>query len=240
MWVIYSLAVNTIFQTFVSSFLVDPGLQKQINTVDGILQAGIGYGVYRTFLGLLPDLPKHQRDVIFNHTDGCAKIVVCAKKVAKEGNYATVLAGITAEYLNTYETQDDTGAGLLYIVNEMKLWTNFQVFLLPVGSPFLSAFNRILRVAQEAGLVSHFWEDTLTASTIKSGSIRIHTLLDDYRVFTLAYLQGAFYLLILGYCFAFCMLSGELTYHWWVSRRRAKLLVNFKLKRRRTRRGYYP
>jgi hypothetical protein len=71
--------------------------------------------MYRTFKNLVEDLPKQQLDVLQDRAEDCVKIVECAEKVAKHGNYATILSGITAEYLNTYRTVDDKGTALLYI-----------------------------------------------------------------------------------------------------------------------------
>lgn len=234
---IYSLAVSTVFQTFVSSFLVDPGLEKQISNVEDILQSRIKYGLYRTFDIFLESLPQNQKDVITNHKDSCVNITECAQKVANEGNYATILATVTAEYLNTYKTVDSSGAGLLYLLKEENVWTNFQTFIVPRGSEFLDTFNRLVGVAQEAGLVTHFWKDMLSTSALKSGSIRLHTALDDYTAFTLAYLQSAFYLLLLGHFTALCLFLTELLYHRWAMRGRRKAAGDVQhrtMRRRRT------
>jgi hypothetical protein len=216
---VYCLAVSTVFQTFVASFLVDPGLERQVSSVEDILNSDLGFGVYRTFRAFLDELPKRQRDELLSRAENCVDILECAEAVAKHGNYATILSGITAQYLNTYKTVDDKGAPLLYIL-ESKVWTNFQVFLLPRGSGYLDMFNRLIGAAREAGLVQYFWRDMLTTSKMKTGSVRIHTLLDDYTVFSLASLQSAFILLALGHCSALCLFLAELSYNWWVLRRR--------------------
>jgi len=233
MWVIYSLAVSTVFQTFVSSFLVDPGLEKQISTVEDILNSGFRYGMPKAFESFLGYLPKPQRSAIKKHMERCANVVDCAKKVAEEGNFATVLASVTVEYLNTYQTVDKTGAGLLFMLQDTRLWTNFQVFVLPKGSGLLKPFNKLMTAAQESGLVAYFWKDILRTSALKSGSIRIHTPFDDYRVFTLTYLQSAFFLLFVGYVCAFCLLVVELSCHWYVQRQH-KVAVKRRRQRRTT------
>lgn len=239
MWVIYSLAVNTVFQTFVSSFLVDPGLEKQISNVDDILHSGFRYGMPRTFQSFLYNLPKNQMEMMINRTETCPKVVDCAKKVAEEGDFVTLLASVTAEYLNTYKTLDNTGAGLLYMLRDIRLWMNFQAFILPKGSGLLNPFNSLMTAAQESGLISYFWKDILKTSTIKSGSIRIHTVLDDYRVFTLTYLQSAFFLLLLGHVCALCLLVAELSCHWYVTRQH-KVAVNLQRHKMRKQRKTKP
>jgi hypothetical protein len=201
-----------------SSYLVDPGLEKQISTVDDILHSGFHNGMPRTFESFLYYLPQTQMFAMTNSTKRCEKVVDCAKKVAEEGNFVTVMASVTVEYLNTYQTLDRTGAGLLYMLKDIRLWMNFQAFILPKGSGLLKPFNKLMIAAQEAGLVAHFWKDILRTSALKSGSIRIHTLLDDYTVFTLTYLQSAFFLLFVGHVCAFCLLVAELSWHWYVQR----------------------
>jgi hypothetical protein len=225
-WLVYCLAVSTVFQAFVASFLVDPGLERQVSTVDDILNSGLAYGMYRTFKGFLDALPKDQLEELLSRAEDCLDIVDCTEAVAKYGNYATILSGITAEYYNTYRTVDEKGTPLLYVL-ENKLWTNFQVFLLPKGSGFLSMFDRPITVAREAGLVKHFWRDMLTTSKMKTGSVRIHTLLDDYAVFSMTSLQSAFVLLALGHCSALCLFLAELICNWRVVRRR-KMAVNYR------------
>ena len=153
-----------------------------------------------------------------SHNEMCPKVADCAKKVAEDGNFVTILASVTAEYLNTYETLDEKGTGLLYMLKDNKLWMNFQVFILPKGSGLLKPFNKLMTAAQESGLVAYFWKDILRTSAFKSGSIRIHTLLDDYTVFKLTYLQSAFFLLFVGHVCAFCLLVAELSCHWYIQR----------------------
>ncbi|XP_021941196.1 glutamate receptor 2-like [Zootermopsis nevadensis] len=224
-WVIHSLAVSTVFQAFMTSFLVDPGLEKQIMNVEDLLTSGFHYGVHKIFFGYLFFLQIKQRDVMLPNTDICVKVEECAQKVADEGNYATILNSITAEYLNTYKTSDNNGVGKLYMLEE-KLSTNFQVFILPRGSEFLGTFNRLVTVANEAGLVTHFWKEMLTTNKIKARSIT-EPVGDGYEVYTIIHLQSAFYLLLLGYCTAFCVFFAEIIHQKWRTRRRRQNKIRF-------------
>jgi hypothetical protein len=44
LFVWYSCAVSTVFQTFFTSVLVDPGMKKQISSIDELLSSGLEYG----------------------------------------------------------------------------------------------------------------------------------------------------------------------------------------------------
>lgn len=230
----YSLAVSTVFQTFMSSFLVDPGLEKQISTPDELLHSGFRYGTSKAFDILFYTHPTALEYAKNNQNEPCLNVVDCAKRVAEEGNFVTILATVTAEYLNTYQTLDEKGAGLLYMLKDAKLWTNFQVFILPKGSGLLQPINKLMTAAKESGLVAHFWKDILRISELKSGSIRLHTPLDDYSVFTLTYLQSAFFLLFVGHACALCLLVAELSCHWYVQRQHKVAAVKGRPQRRTT------
>jgi hypothetical protein len=43
-WVCYSLAINTVFQAYLTTFLVDPGFEKSIKNLEEIFTSGINYG----------------------------------------------------------------------------------------------------------------------------------------------------------------------------------------------------
>jgi hypothetical protein len=44
-WIFYSFSISTVFQTFFTSFLVDPGLQKQITSLKELSNSHMEYGI---------------------------------------------------------------------------------------------------------------------------------------------------------------------------------------------------
>lgn len=46
-WVCYSLAINTVFQAYLTSYLIDPGLERQSSGMDEIIDYKIECGVER-------------------------------------------------------------------------------------------------------------------------------------------------------------------------------------------------
>ena len=53
-WVLYGWAINTVYQAYLTSFLIEPGLQHQLDSEDAILNSGIKYGVATQALGIYP------------------------------------------------------------------------------------------------------------------------------------------------------------------------------------------
>ncbi|XP_021940075.1 glutamate receptor ionotropic, kainate 4-like [Zootermopsis nevadensis] len=212
LWMWYSVAINTLFQTFVTSYLVDPGLQKQIQSIGDILRSGVQYGFHPDLNASLQDESNKHLIEIVTHSEPCNFVEACTQRVAKRGDFVTISNHHRVEYLNTYKTLGDNGEALLCTFGD-KVILSFKTFYLPQGSPLLYRFNRAISVAVQAGLVEYWWQSELVTSRIKAASIRKISPLDNYSTFLLIYLQPAFYLLLLGHCFAFLTFVGELFLH---------------------------
>lgn len=212
-WVSYSLAINTVFQTFVTTYLVNPGLRKQINSVKSLLDSGIDYGFHPDMDAFLTDETNLILTKILKQRKPCSNVVSCLQRVAEKCDFATILSSDSVHYMNTFKFLDHSGKGLLCTVKD-SAFTAYKTFYLPKGSIHQHTFNKLIEVANEAGLVNYWWKETLITSKIRAGSVKRHTLQDDYFVFLLTHLQGAFYLLMLGHCISSVCFVAELIFNW--------------------------
>ncbi|KDR23912.1 hypothetical protein L798_10264 [Zootermopsis nevadensis] len=213
LWVSCSLAVNTVFQTFVTTYLVNPGQQKQIDSVKSLLDSGIYYGFHPDMDAFLMDDTNLILSEILKQREACSNIVSCLQRVAEKCDFATLLSSDSVHYMNTYKFLDRSGKGLLCTI-KAPAFTAYKTFYLPKHSKYRKILNRMIAVANEAGLINYWWKEILITSRIKAGSIKRHTLQDDYSVFLLTHLQGAFYLLMLGHFISSSCFVGELIFHW--------------------------
>ena len=209
LWVWYSLAINTLFQAYVTSYLVDPGLQKQIQSVQDILDSGIQHGFHPALNVFFLDELDELLTKIVEHNEPCKNVEVCTQRVAQRGDFVTIGNHDRMQYLNTYTTLDNNGKPLLCTFGD-EVTQNSKTFYVPRGSTLLHHFNRAITVAVQAGLVEYWLESELVTSRIKAAAIKKISPLDNYSVFVLTYLQPAFYLLALGYCLASFVFVVEL------------------------------
>jgi hypothetical protein len=209
LWIWYSLAINTLFQTYVTSYLIDPGLQKQMESVRDVLQSGVQYGFHPDLKADLMDEADQLLAEIVNHSVPCNDVEFCTQRVAERGDFATISNHHRIQYLNTFKTLDDDGKALLCTFGDTVI-LKFKTFYLPQGSPLLDECNRILWAALQGGLVEHWWQSELVTSRIRAASIRALSPLDNYSVLILTHVQSAFYLLVLGYGGSFLVFVGEL------------------------------
>jgi hypothetical protein len=190
-WVIYSLAVNTVFQTYVTSYLVDPGLQHQIDNVEELYDSNAVFAFPDTidkFLTkeLLDKLkPRIQSDP-----------VVCLDYVANKDNFATV----AGRKLVAFYSENLAQRGAKHEIFQFRedMFQLSTVMLLPKHSPFVELINDILTRLLEAGLIDKWYNDIITENQIKAGVRKIPVLIDDYIPLSLSHLQASFIFLFLG------------------------------------------
>jgi hypothetical protein len=190
-WIIYSLAVNTVFQTYVTSYLVDPGLQHQIDNAEELYESNPVYAFPDTidkfftnsFLDKLK--PRVSSDP-----------VLCLDYVSNKDNYVTVAGRKLVEFFS----EDLAKRGYKHEIFRFRedLFQLSTVMLLPKGSPLLERVNMALTSTFEAGLVNKWFKDIIIEKRIKAGVREIPVLIDDYVPLTLSHLQASFILLFLG------------------------------------------
>lgn len=190
-WIIFSLAVNTVFQTFVTSYLVDPGLQHQIDNAEELYESNSVFafpGTIDKFFTkqFLDNLKPRIR----------ADPVVCLDYVANKDNFATVAGRKLVEYFS----EDLAKRGSKHEIFRFRedLFQLSTVMLLPKGSPLHELLNEILFRTFEAGLVDKFYKDIIIENQIKAGIREMSALIDEYIPLSLSHLQASFLFLFLG------------------------------------------
>jgi hypothetical protein len=190
-WVIFSLAVNTVFQTYVTSYLVDPGLQHQIDNAEELYESNSVYAFPDTIDKFFN---KEFLDTLKPRI--VADPVVCLDYVANRDNIATVAGRKLVEYFS--EDLRKRGSKHEIFRFQEDLLQLSTVMLLPKGSPLHQLVNKILLRTFEAGLVDKFYKDIITENQIKAGIREIPILIDEYVPLSLSHLQASFIFLFLG------------------------------------------
>jgi hypothetical protein len=156
-WVCCSLAINTVFQAYLTTFLVDPGFEKSITSTDEIFASGIKYGYNSLgFDSIYNDRsnPKSVR-VLQNRID-CADIFTCVLWTAKYRNISSICTSSYMEYLfhsseYSAELKDYQYCGL----KEPPVLVTDLVMTLQKGGPFLDRMNEIFDRFRESGITEY-------------------------------------------------------------------------------------
>ena len=191
-WVMCSLSLNNIFQTFFTSYLIDPGLEHTVSSTSELVDSELDITL-SVFLALFFDeklLRDQNRRRVVNTPYECLQIV------AKKSNVATMLSRNYVRSVGT-EFLDQQNQFPLSPLKEDVL-NNHIVMLLQKGSYFLDIINSIIIRLVEAGLPGKFLNDFFDTEQHRSVSKSLECLNSGYLTMTVSHLQSAYVLLFLG------------------------------------------
>lgn len=214
LWVCYCYVMNTVFQTFFTSFLVDPGSEKPIQNYDELLASGsdFGYGSGSESLFFENFSEFNRTETLFRSTL-CLSFEECFLRILKGYNFATLQVEFLAEYFTTvYLPRKEY---LLCSLNDYYRII-YVVMYLPKESHILTPLNRVACRTVESGLVSkwisgleEFWK-IRSASMLKVDVLTKHSPVDGFFVFNMSHLQIAFGSLAIGLVLSFVVLFAEM------------------------------
>jgi hypothetical protein len=208
MWVVYCWAVNTVYQTFLTSFLVDSGLQNQICSEEELLRSGIMYGVHKSILAHMPHLAsKH-----YPRRIDCTTLEECQDRTAFKGDIAFVSSSLNMDYVTAERYTDGNGKPLICIFDEV---VTSQIISIPVskGLPMLDEFNIIIQHVIEAGLLEQWLKNVKYTATLTSAR-DFSPVTREYTRLTLEHLQSPFYFLFFGHALSVTTFIAELIFSW--------------------------
>jgi hypothetical protein len=194
MWVLYCWALNTVYQTYMTSYLIDPGLQHQISSEAELLDSGITLGMSATIPSIIPRLKDelHQRYYL------CEDHTPCEDRMAFKGDMAFFFSKYGMEYFAASKYLDGNSKTLVCKFDEIYS-IQLATFPVPRGSQLLETFNKIIRHLSEGGFNDKWWKDLQYSATLDLAS-NMNLPPGEYIKLTLEHLQSAFYFLFFG-CF---------------------------------------
>ena len=211
MLVWYSLAMNTVFQAFLTTCLIEPEFQKQITSLKDLIESGIEYGYYPRIDVLLSNTSDWGFKEILSNRIPCYSNSCVTRAIWKK-DFATISDTMYVEYTKASAAHDSYGRSTVCsFKQESKV--RLVAMYLQKGSFLTEDINHVINVAIEAGLNNFWWINIL--DTLRNKAVRDEgrALMDDYTVLLLEHLEGAFYLLLLGHGLAFVTFIGELLHN---------------------------
>jgi hypothetical protein len=204
LYVWYCFAMSTVFQAFFVSFLVEPGFEKQIETMEELIASNVfyGYNEVMEFGMMTTEYTDHLRFPESRRID-CTDTSVCVRRIMSTGDVAFIIDPMYVEYIaNEVGQQGQTRYPCSLKGNVLD---GTIVALLPKGSPLMNQFNICIRRCLEGGLVERYWADLNLQAVLKSKKGSVEDGSEMYFVFSLAHTAPAFSVLGFGYMCS-CML----------------------------------
>ncbi|KAJ9577260.1 hypothetical protein L9F63_006166 [Diploptera punctata] len=183
-YVWYCFAISTVFQAYFTTYLVEPGYEARLETLDDVLRAGLKFTTYQMFQDYKQVIDFEELDD-FDETI-CLDFAECVKDV--------ILSGFHDH-------------------NKVVCYLDTSVLSLPVcaalhmGHPLLNIFNVHARRCFEAGLLDEYWSQLQHEVNVKAN---ITDEDSEFVVFSLTHLFPVFMLLLFGYILSVILLMCEL------------------------------
>jgi hypothetical protein len=199
LWLFYSLHTNIVYLTFLTTFLIYPGFEHQIQSVEELVESDVEYGFHE-------GLDKYFNDsndeilvkMLNNRKDCAAKVTNCHNRTITKGEFAVLETSHYMDYLNAKLYVEQSEKPLFYSLKDTFLRNNFVMYLTK-GNHLLDRINSIIRHAVEAGLIDQWWREMKISWALRSEK-QIH---EKSSTLALPDLQSAFVILFLG--LGFCL-----------------------------------
>jgi hypothetical protein len=196
LWFLYSLALSAVFQTFLTTFLIEPGFEHEISTVDEIVESGIELGIPSTIDTILPEFtnPSYIRHTV------CKNMSFCFHRLASEGNFAVLYSKYYTECNEAQKHMDSNGRSLLCHLQET---CSLQFFTIVVqkGRFLLDKFNGLIGRVTEAGPINMWWENVKHIKTLRE-SKTVTTPGSTHTAMKIEHFQSTFTMLAFGFLLA--------------------------------------
>jgi hypothetical protein len=210
-WIWVSFALCVVFQTFFTTYLVNPGFERKIKTLDDLYRSEIKYGYIEQYEHVT-EYTKHTKNKM-----KCVDLYVCLECAIKYGNFATISNAFHADYYRINLSWHDSHLPVCKLEEEI-VRVNVAMYLAK-GHPLLQRINQLTKTVVESGLIVKWNNDFMYSS-------RLHRLSDiddnyetkedewdrDYFAFSLRHLRSAFLVLMIGYSLSLSAAFIELIY----------------------------
>lgn len=216
----YSFAISCIFQTYFTSILVNPGMAKQITTLEELYQSSFVYHYNnRTDSFVKFTDPSYYSEIRLKREE-CLYRGSCIIDYLNNLNVAVISSRFHAEYYTLAALPPGSSTPRMCTLKDSFYSIRYTIYI-GKGSFLVDTFNRIIHHVTEAGLIDKLmrdaktswrYEDILYTQLAMDEVFRMNNETAAYMVFSMSHLKVAFFLLALGYLLSTIIITAELLF----------------------------
>ncbi|KAJ9580701.1 hypothetical protein L9F63_024121 [Diploptera punctata] len=204
-WVITSVALTTVFQSFMTSFFIDPGKGHQIDTIEELLKSDLNLSIglhensihcWQTMLEIIYDFLTFTNECsMLNYSVRNANIAFLVSEEVFLFNFRSLGMLNRTSYFHKFSN------GVINVHRSINM---------DITSPYLRQVNTVIKRLVESGIVDkivdNYVDPTGLWKQINSG----HRILEDYVPLSLFHLLSSFIYLCLGFIMSFVVFVAEI------------------------------
>ncbi|KAJ9580420.1 hypothetical protein L9F63_024396 [Diploptera punctata] len=198
LWVCYCLIINTVFQTYFTSFLIEPGSEEQIDTLDNILKHNLTVFI-GDHIGFMLYGVSHRSNISLESFDTFSRSDVPIEDFFTHERSAVLIGDLD---MKTKFPSHLAGIEPCYFCF-LECYSTHCVYFVP-ASPYYEAFNSKVLQYNEAGLliketdeyISSHSQSVLNVSVVENKFGKLTT--EEYFIFNMTHRHVIFILYLCG------------------------------------------
>jgi hypothetical protein len=211
--VCYSVAVSTVFQAYLTTFLIEPGYEEPITTVEQMLKSERKFGFIDEYEVFFNNVSGSVDSSILENAVRCPDRGAAFNWAAAYKNISIILEDMNIEIFRCMgKLSDENKRPLLCKLQDGGVRTWGLVLQVIKGSPLLEVINDIIVHVFEAGISTHIKRRDFSKEKIEA-TWDDFAFDDTYIAFGASHLQTAFYLLMIGYVMGVACFVTEIVWH---------------------------
>jgi hypothetical protein len=218
-WVCFSLAFSTVFQAFLTTFLINSGYKTPIRNMDELFNSGMKLAYPPEYSFIFENGDEKIAENVQRNRANCSSYEVCVNWAKYHKNVSILMPDMIAE--ENYASGNFVGKNsepLLCRLEDGVVFSFGKSILMLHGDPLLRRVTEIVDRVVEAGLYNYWISLNSNMHKILSQEIAFVHPLDGYYSFNLYHIQPAFYLLLMGWCLSAICFMVELFYNFVLSK----------------------
>ncbi|KAJ9592117.1 hypothetical protein L9F63_001345 [Diploptera punctata] len=214
-WIIFSMCINTVFQTYLTTFLTQPSFQHQINSLEELLTSGIEFGYTKAEEVILKyfddsranEIKQRHKDTPWIGIAGNVSLI----RIAYERDFCMLFSKPGIKLILTNSFLDEKGEPLICVMDE-TFYDSIDVYYLQKGHPLLGRINSMIRRVLEAGLVDFMIRMDMEKLKVHAAVRGVHRFGDDYCDLSIQHMRGVLFILLVGNAMAILAFVTEIIY----------------------------
>jgi hypothetical protein len=195
------VAFSTVFQAFLTTFLIDSGYKTPIQNMDELFASDIKLAYDKSFNLILENGDETEVSKVQKKLANCPSFWFCVDWAKYKKNVSILLTDIDAEVCYAIgEFVGENSKPFLCRLEDGVVFPAILTMMMFHGDPLMRRVNEIIDRVVEAGLYNYWISLYFNSYKISSRKIAIVQPLDGYYIFNLYHMQTAFYLLLIGWC----------------------------------------
>jgi len=220
-WVCFSLAFSTVFQAFITTFLVNSPYKTPIQNMDDLLASGIKLAYPKTYAFRIEIGEETEVSKLNRNRANCSPYRKCIDWAMYHKNTSLLLSDLYVEFLYARGYWlGENSEPLLCRLEDGVVYNDALRMVMLQGDPLMRRVTEIIDRVVEAGLYNFQISKEMNLNKILSPEISLFRQLDGYCRFKLHHMQPAFYLLLMGWCLSIICFMVELLYYGVLNKRK--------------------